>query len=256
MTQVVESIGWFSLAHTPRRLLALWRANHRRGPSEPPRTAAGFRVAADRARLDASRSVGTLGSAVGLRSVGVQRPSRAVVCNSPVHSKRRCYLRGLRADFFAPCSLGAPSHNRSVNGTPNCCAQFGSLRCAPAPVTSNVSRPMKLLMRFTLVQLATPERKWLAVAVVLAAVFGLHRFLRIPPAFWLLVLVVDLCCCAILKNMQTQQQYHGLPKDRTVSENEVAEHAQYVKFLGDLIQVLVGIAFTVVLSFNLSRIGL
>lgn len=116
---------------------------------------------------------------------------------------------------------------------------------------------MKRLMRLTASPFGTPERKWLTVAVLLTLVFGVARYLRAPATLWIAVLFADLCCCAVLKNMETRQIYHGLPKDGSpVSEEEVAEHTRYVKFLGDLIQLGVGIAFSIIISLNFNRMGL
>jgi hypothetical protein len=124
MHQAADSLGLYVVARAPRRLFALWCANQRLRPVQAPRTAAGVGAAADRPPLDAPRSVGSLGSAVGSKFEVVQRPSLAVVCKGPVPSKRRCEHREVRHGFAASRPPGAPSHNRSVNRTPKSCA-FG-----------------------------------------------------------------------------------------------------------------------------------
>lgn len=116
---------------------------------------------------------------------------------------------------------------------------------------------MKALMRLTAAHLGTPERKWLAVVLLLTMVFGLVRYFRVPASLWVAVLFADLCCCAVLKNMETRHIYHGFPKDGTpVNEEDFAEHTRYVKFLGDLVQLTVGIGFTIIISLNFNRMGL
>jgi hypothetical protein len=124
MTQVAESIGWFSLARTPCRLLALWCANQRHRPGQAQRTAIGFVAAADRALLDALRSVGTLGRAVVSKSLGAQMSSLAVACNDSAPSKRRCDRRGV----FAVSAHRAPLVRRRItghcSGQPTAAAEF------------------------------------------------------------------------------------------------------------------------------------
>jgi hypothetical protein len=112
MTLAAESIRWFSLARTPRRLLALWCANQRHRPGQAQRTAVGFVAAADRALFDAPHSVGALGSAVVSKSLGAERPSLAVACNDSAPNKGRCDRRQVPAVSFHR----APLVRRGITG--------------------------------------------------------------------------------------------------------------------------------------------
>jgi hypothetical protein len=138
MHQAADSLVWSVGSRASRRLLALWRANHRRCLSQAPRTAVGFGAAADRPPLDAPRSVSTLGSAVGSEFMAVSWPSLAVLCNGPVPSKSRFLLVSAPANLHRVLLVRRGITGPST-GRPKA-ALLGSLRCAPAPVTSNVSR--------------------------------------------------------------------------------------------------------------------